>query len=352
MRILTVVGARPQFIKAAPFSKVLREHHQEFLLHTGQHFDEAMSKVFFEQLGIPEPDLNLGIHGGTQAEQTSKMLSGIGRVLEAQSPDWVVVFGDTNSTLAAGLAAAKLQIPVAHVEAGLRSYNRSMPEEINRVIVDHVSTLLFCPTPAAVKNLTREGIEQGVYLSGDIMVDAVLQNIERARERSQILAQLGLSETNAYVVATIHRPVNADNPAHMLQILKGLNDLGVPVIFPLHPRTKENLSTENLSLFRNITCLDPLNYLDILVLVDHARTLITDSGGLQKEAYILKTPCITVRTETEWTETVDAGWNRLVPPDRKEIISAFQEATSRSPDSHPDLYGDGNAALRMVEAIF
>jgi UDP-N-acetylglucosamine 2-epimerase len=352
MRVLTIVGARPQFIKAAPFSRALRGIHQEFLVHTGQHFDDEMSEVFFRQLGIPEPDVNLGIHGGTHGEQTSKMLLGAEQVMEVQSPDWVIVFGDTNSTLAGALAAAKLQIPIAHVEAGLRSFNRSMPEEINRLITDHISSLLFCPTQTAIDNLKREGIEQGITLTGDIMVDALQTNIEQARSQSTIHEQLGLSSDNNYLVATIHRPGNADNPANILQIIKGLNNLGMPVIFPLHPRTRKSLSTEDLSAFSNILFLDPFNYLDMLAVIDRAIVLVTDSGGLQKESYILKTPCVTVRMETEWVETIESGWNRLVSVDSKAVELGVREAISHIPESHPDFYGDGNSASRMVEALF
>lgn len=351
MRVLTIVGARPQFIKSSPFSKAVRQFHNEYLVHTGQHFDNEMSDIFFKQLGIPEPDVNLGVFGGTHAQQTSQMMMGLEKVLIEQAPDWVIVFGDTNSTLAGALVASKLQIPIAHVEAGMRSYNRTMPEEINRVLTDHVSDLLFCPTPVAVENLKQEGINKGVLLTGDIMVDAVMRNIESARANSSIHKELGLSEASNYVVATIHRPANVDIPAKLKEIFEGLGSLNFSVIFPLHPRTRKILNSTTIPVYKNIHIIDPLGYQDMLAIVDQATVLVTDSGGLQKEAYILKTPCVTVRTETEWTETVESGWNRLAAPERNAIVSGVQEASLQKPDSHPDFYGDGNAAKRMVAAL-
>ncbi|MBL8165516.1 MAG: UDP-N-acetylglucosamine 2-epimerase (non-hydrolyzing) [Anaerolineae bacterium] len=351
MRIFTVVGARPQFIKAAPLSAALREQHSEFLVHTGQHYDDAMSDIFFRQLGIPQPDANLGIGGGSHAEQTGGMLIGLERLMQEQRPDWVLVYGDTNSTLAAALAAAKLHIPVAHIESGLRSYNRAMPEEINRVLTDHVSALLFCPTATAVENLAREGITQGVLLTGDIMVDGVLRHAEAARQQSRIHAQLGLSAGVPYAAATIHRPANTDLPAALAEIIAGLGALGMPVIFPAHPRTHKALETNGIALPANLRLIEPLGYLDMLALVGRAAVLLTDSGGLQKEAYVLRVPCVTVRSETEWVETVTSGWNRLCEPERGAIQAAVSAAMGTRPTEHPDFYGDGAAATRIVAAL-
>jgi UDP-GlcNAc3NAcA epimerase len=351
MHILTVVGARPQFIKAAPLSAALREQHSEFLVHTGQHYDDAMSEIFFRQLGIPQPDANLNIGSGSHAEQTRGMLIGLERLMQEQRPDWVLVYGDTNSTLAGALAAAKLHIPVAHVESGLRSYNRAMPEEINRVLTDHVSTLLFCPTAAAVENLAREGITRGVLLTGDIMVDGVLRHAAAARSESRIHAELGLAADAPYAAATIHRPANTDSPAALAEIIAGLGALGLPVIFPAHPRTRKALETNSVTLPANVRLIDPLGYVDMLALVSRAAVLLTDSGGLQKEAYVLRVPCVTVRSETEWVETVTSGWNRLCEPERGALQAVVSAAMDTRPAAHPDFYGDGAAAGRIVAAL-
>lgn len=351
MHIFSVVGARPQFIKASPFSAALRLQHQEFLVHTGQHYDEDMSDVFFQQLGIPQPDANLGIGSGSHAEQTGAMLIGLERLMIEQQPDGVVVYGDTNSTLAAALAAAKLHIPIAHIEAGLRSYNRTMPEEINRVLTDHISTLCFCPTQLAVDNLAREGISKGVLMVGDIMVDSVLRHVESARQQSAIHQQLGLNPEQPYAVATIHRPANTDSPDALAAILLALNNLEIPVIFPVHPRTRNAISTYALRAGAKVQIVNPLGYLDMLALVEGASVLFTDSGGLQKEAYILQTPCVTIRTETEWVETVESGWNRLAAAEQNAILNAAHSALNTRPTQHPPLYGDGHAAERMVAAL-
>lgn len=318
MKIITIIGARPQFIKAAPVSKVLRESgHQEYLVHTGQHYDTNMSQVFFDELQIPEPDVNLGVGSGSHGWQTGQMLMALERVIQEVKPDWVLVYGDTNSTLAGALAAVKLHILIAHVEAGLRSFNREMPEEINRVLTDHCSDLLFCPTQTAVDNLAKEGITKGVHLVGDTMYDAVIQFSEIARSRSTILEKLGLGPKE-YLLATIHRPYNTDNPENLHSILSAFTEIDEPIIFPVHPRTRQCLSdlklkTDNLKL----RLLEPVGYLDMLVLEKNAKAILTDSGGMQKEAYFLRVPCITLRTETEWVETVEAGWNVAVGADRK-----------------------------------
>jgi UDP-GlcNAc3NAcA epimerase len=350
-RILTVVGARPQFIKAAPLSKVLRTRHTEFLVHTGQHYDSGMSNVFFDELAIPAPDVNLGIGSGTHAEQLSAMLTPLERLMQAQRPDLVLVYGDTNSTLAGALAAAKLNLPIAHVEAGLRSYNRTMPEEINRVLTDHVSRWLLCPTQEAVNNLVNEGIHEGVTLTGDIMVDAVLQNVDRARMTSTVRARCGLQPDQPYLLATIHRPANTDVPAHLIQIMQAFFALEYPVVFPVHPRTRKLLASLDLSAAAHVHLIDPLGYLDMLALLDGATLVITDSGGLQKEAYLLKRPCVTVRTETEWMETVSSGWNKLAEPAIEPMRHAVQYMLTHIPTDHPDFYGDGTAAHQIVTVL-
>lgn len=349
MRIFTVIGARPQFIKAAPLSAALRQRHQEFLVHTGQHYDDQMSRVFFEELSIPAPDVHLNAGSGTHAEHLAAMIVPLERLMTEQQPDWVLVYGDTNSTLAGALAAAKLNLPVAHVEAGLRSFNRTMPEEINRVLTDHLAARLFCPTQVAVDNLAREGITQGVLITGDIMVDAVLRYVETARQRSTLRQQLALGD--AYALVTIHRPANADDPVALRAILDGLNRLEMPVVFPVHPRTRRLLSSLDLAPAAQVHLIEPVGYLDMLALLDGAAVALTDSGGLQKEAYVLRTPCVTIRTETEWVETVESGWNMLCAPEAAAVIRAARHMMTHTPDAHPDFYGDGRAAARMLAAL-
>lgn len=329
MKVVTIVGARPQFIKAAPVCRELRKAHREVLVHTGQHYDDAMSAVFFRELDIPEPDYNLGVGSGTHGEQTGEMLKRIEAVLLTERPDWVLVYGDTNSTLAGALAAAKLHIPVAHVEAGLRSFNRNMPEEINRVLTDHVSTLLFCPTQTAVDNLAREGITEGVHLVGDVMYEALLWAAERARAQSTILERLGLSE-KGYLLATVHRAENTDDPARLQAILDAFRVIDEPIVFPVHPRTQARLSVLGFDLnVPHLQLIPPVGYLDMVRLEQAARAILTDSGGIQKEAYWLGVPCITLRDETEWVETVTAGANVLVGADTARIVAAVRESKSK-----------------------
>lgn len=348
MHVLTIVGARPQFIKAAPLSEVLRQRHSEFLVHTGQHYDEGMSDVFFRELAIPAPDVNLGVGSGGHGVQTGQMLAALEAILLEQRPDWVLVYGDTNSTLAGALAAAKLHIPIAHVEAGLRSYNRAMPEEINRVLTDHMSALLFCPTPLAVANLAREGLTAGVHETGDIMMDA-LQRTRTLAQSSLLLSRLGVA--GDYAVATIHRPANTDDPQALGEIVAALNGLPLPVLFPIHPRTRAALKTHGLTPAAHVHSLDPLGARDMIAVLERARVLITDSGGLQKEAYGLRVPCVTVRTETEWRETVDLGWNRLVDVTQAAILAGVQAAMLPPPAAHPPVYGDGQTAGRIVALL-
>ena len=350
MKIVSIVGARPEFIQAAPVSRALRPRHHEVLVHTGQHYDYEMSAVFFEQLGLPAPDYNLGVGSGPHGRQTGQMLARLEETLLAEKPDWVLVRGDTNSTLAGALAAAKLHIPVAHIEAGLRSFNRWMPEEINRVVADHVADLLFCPTPTAVKNLAAEGIIEGVHLVGDVMYEAILYNLSLAEARSDALARLGLSP-GGYLLLTVHRAENTDIRANLRAILEAVNRLEEPVLFPAHPRTRHLLDEMGWRPAPHVRLVEPQSYFDILVLEKNARLLLTDSGGMQKEAYCLETPCLTLREQTEWVETVEAGWNRLVGAQTGRIVEAVR--SFRPPAEHPPLYGDGRtgeAIVRILEA--
>ena len=348
MKVMTVVGARPQFIKAAPVSRILRQHNDEFLLHTGQHYDDEMSDLFFRQLKIPAPNLNLEVGSGRHGAQTGAMLAGIEDAALDYKPDWMLIYGDTNSTLAGAIVAAKLHIPVAHVEAGLRSYDRRMPEEINRVVADHVSTLLLCPTEVAVVNLGREGVADGVLMVGDVMFDAFRENLEIARQSSRILEKSKL-EPNSYQLLTIHRAENVDHPALLRAILSGVSESGRNVVFPVHPRTRAAFAKTGVEPGPNVTLIDPVGYLEMLVLEENAEAIVTDSGGVQKEAYFAGKPCITLRERTEWTETVQAGWNVLVGTDTKAIAEAMRNF--RPKGERPDLFGDGHAAERVVDAL-
>jgi len=359
MKVATIIGARPQFIKAAPLSRAIAEHNkanpgaaiQEILVHTGQHYDDGMSAIFFRQLEIPEPKHHLGIGSGNHGDQTGRMLAAIEKVLLEQRPDWVLVYGDTNSTLAGTLAAAKLHIPIAHVEAGLRSFNRRMPEEINRVVADHLSHLLFCPSETARANLKAEGITKGVELVGDVMADAVLFAKEKTAQ-SSILKDLGL-DPKGYLLATVHRAENADDPERLTNILSAFSQIDEPIVFPVHPRTRQRMIEFGLlnpqSQIRNPKLIDPVGYLEMIALEKSARIILTDSGGMQKEAYWLGVPCITLRDETEWVETVGAGWNVLTGADFQKILQAVQ--SFRPFSEHPPLYGDGYAALGIVRRI-
>ena len=346
--IMTVVGARPQFIKAAPVSRAVASSFHEVLVHTGQHYDHGMSDVFFEEMEMRPPDFHLGAGGGTHGEQTGRMLIEIEKVLRSVQPDYVLVYGDTNSTLAGALAAAKAQVPLAHVEAGLRSYNRAMPEEINRVLTDHVSSLLFCPTGAAVANLAREGITHGIHRVGDVMYDALLHNLALARRRSTILLSLGLEKAR-YALATIHRAANTDDPTRLASILAALGSLSTPVVFPVHPRTHKIIRDAALVVRENIRMVEPVGYFDSLILQENASCILTDSGGMQKEAYLLGVRCLTLREETEWIETVQAGWNLLVGVDRQAIRAAFEDWHPSG--DRPALYGSGNAAEEICTIL-
>jgi len=358
LRILTVVGARPQFVKAAMVSHAIQRqgqrspgpHVEETIIHTGQHYDDCMSRIFFEDLSIPAPAVNLEVGSGSHGETTGSMLAGLEREILHRSPDWVLVYGDTNSTLAAALAATKLHVPVAHVEAGLRSFNRRMPEEINRVLTDHVAELLCCPTETAVGHLRREGIEDGVVFTGDVMFDAALHFGGLADERSRILETLALERTR-YLLATIHRAENTDHPERLSGILRALGELAnaEPVVLPLHPRTKTRIASTGLeTLAKPLRIIEPVSFLDMIHLERNARLILTDSGGVQKEAFFHGVPCITLRDETEWTETVEAGWNRLAGAETEAILGAAREAAPGRPLA---AYGDGAAADAVVRAL-
>jgi UDP-GlcNAc3NAcA epimerase len=353
VRVLTVIGARPQFIKAAPVSEALRTGgHQEFLVHTGQHYDYRMSKIFFEEIGLPEPDVNLEVGSGSHAWQTGQMLIGLEQIMSQQRPDYILVYGDTNSTLAGALAASKLHLKIVHIEAGLRSFNREMPEEINRLLTDHCSDVLFCPTQTAVDNLAREGITAGVNLVGDTMFDATLKFAETARRRSSILDELKL-ESKKFLLATLHRPYNTDDPAKLREILKAFRETGETVVFLVHPRTRQKIDEFGDEVGMNhglVKMMPPVGYLDTLMLEQHARMILTDSGGMQKEAYFFGVPCVTLRPETEWIETVDSGWNVIAGSDRARIASAVKE--HKWPQGAPlRVFGDGRAAHRIVERL-
>jgi UDP-N-acetylglucosamine 2-epimerase len=348
--VALIVGARPQFIKAAPLLSQLRATPgvEPLLVHSGQHFDENMSAVFFRELGLPTPDFSLSIHSGSHGQMTGRMLEAIESCLVSSRAERVVVFGDTNTTLAGALAAAKLQIPVAHVEAGLRSWNRTMPEEINRVLVDHCSTWLFCPTGQAVANLTAEGVTRGVHMVGDIMFDAVRRFGAVAKARTETLVRFGLS-AGGYFVLTIHRAYNTENPDVLRGILAAAGALRAPVLFPVHPRTRPLLAA-GMVVPGNVILCDPLGYLDMLCAVANSRCVLTDSGGLQKEAYFLGVPCATLRPETEWVETVEAGWNVLAGTESDGIVAAVERVLDGSRQPIP-CYGDGYSAEQITALV-
>ncbi len=352
MRIATIVGARPQFVKAAPFSAALAAAgHEELLIHTGQHYDAGMSDVFFKELPIKTPSVNLGVGSGAAGWQVAEVLKRSEEVLREARPDWVVVYGDTNSTLGGALAAKKSELRLAHIEAGLRSWNRAMPEEDNRVLTDHASDLLLCPTPTAMRNLAREGLAERALHVGDTMLDAVRTFLPMARERSQVLDAHGL-RPKQFAVATIHRNYNADDPAALAKLLGALASLAEPVVFPVHPRTRKKIAELPGELLERgaLRPIDPVSYLDMLVLQADARVVLTDSGGMQKEAMFLGTPCVTLRPETEWLETVELGWNVLAGSDPGKIRVAAE--TARVPElSGASIFGDGNAARAIVWAL-
>ena len=352
MKIITIIGARPQFIKAAMCSQVFAEQGiKELIVHTGQHFDENMSKVFFEELSIPKPAYNLGIGGGSHGQNTGRMIEVIEQVLVSEKPDWVLVYGDTDSTLAGALAAVKLHIRVAHVEAGLRSFNRKMPEEINRILTDHAANLLFAPTETAIQHLTSEGIiGDKVILVGDVMFDAALHFGNLADDQSNVLGTLGL-QPRSYTLATIHRAENTDDPTRLDAILRGFGEFSHNIVLPLHPRTRSRIDKFGLTMSSNIQIIDPLGYIDMVMLEKNASLIATDSGGVQKEAYFYRVPCVTLRNETEWIELIDTGWNCLVPPiDGIDIAVAMKNALG-SCGMEIELYGQGDAAEKITRKL-
>lgn len=365
IKLASIFGARPQFIKASVLHRALLKAYPEIkhlLIHTGQHYDNEMSQIFFTQLNIPQPDYNLEVGSASHGEQTGLMLIRIEKTLLQESPSWVIVYGDTNSTLAGALAASNLSLKLAHVEAGLRSYNRRMPEEINRVLTDHISDMLFCPTEVAVRNLRHEGIEKDVFLVGDVMLDSLLFSIHKAQHSSDILSKFALiantegQMVKPYFLVTVHRAENTDSVDKLKSIISALNRLAedeIQIIFPVHPRTQKMLSHHKRSkLHKGIELISPLPYLDILTLIKNASAVLTDSGGMQKEAYLLKTPCITLREETEWKETVESGWNCCAGTDYEAIIKAVNCFREKGvPSAHPSFYGDGKAGEKIVEIL-
>ena len=353
MRVLSVVGARPQFVKAAPVSRVLRASHEEVLVHTGQHYDEAMSASFFRDLEIPEPDLNLGVGSASHGAMTAQMLRGLEEAILERRPDGVLVYGDTNSTLAGALAAAKAVYPdarrpwLAHVEAGLRSFNRRMAEERNRIVADHLADLCLAPTPTALANLEREGLADRGEEVGDVMVDS----FRWAQERAAAHLPQAARAAGRYVLVTLHRAENVDDPATLARLVAELA-IDLPVLFPVHPRTRRLLASGTVSLPPNVALLDPVGYLEMVALETSAHAIATDSGGMQKEAYLAGVPCVTLRTETEWTETVGAGWNRVVGSEAGALAAALADVSFMRRDRpRPELFGDGCAAERVVGAL-
>ena len=352
MRILTVIGNRPQFVKAAGVSRLLRKRHEDVLVHTGQHYDDELSQVFFEELGVPAPDRHLQAGGGTNTEQTARILGVLEEVIAQTAPDLVLVYGDTNSTLAGALAGAQAGVPVGHVEAGMRSFDRTMPEELNRVLVDHASALLLCSTETAVANLRRESVVGEAHLVGDVMADVSLAFRPIAEQRSTVVSDLGL-EREGYVLATAHRAGNVDHPERLERLVELLESVPGTTVLPLHPRTAARLDgaglRDRLQHAPRLRLTPPLGYLDFLALEAHARAILTDSGGVQKEAYLLGVPCVTLRENTEWTETVEAGWNTLVGLDRDAALRALERPIPGG--ERPELYGGGHAAERVCAAI-
>ncbi|MEA2208295.1 MAG: UDP-GlcNAc3NAcA epimerase [Solirubrobacteraceae bacterium] len=351
MKIVTIVGNRPQFIKAAAVSGPLRERHEEILVHTGQHYDDSLSRIFFAELGLARPERELGIGGGSNTQQTARMLAALEPLLDELSPDAALVYGDTNSTLAGALAAAQAQVPLVHVEAGMRSFDRTMPEELNRVLSDHVATLLLCPSDIAVTNLMDESVAGHVALVGDVMVDVALRRQPSARADERTLEAAGV-ERGGYLLLTAHRAGNVDDPARLCALVQLIAALPGPVVLPLHPRTRARLQDagllDELARIDGLRLLAPLGYVEFSALLCQARAVVTDSGGVQKEAYLAGVPCVTLRANTEWVETVRAGWNTLVDLDASAALAALSKPP---PDARPQLYGDGHAAERCVQAI-
>nr|WP_321497970.1 UDP-N-acetylglucosamine 2-epimerase (non-hydrolyzing) [uncultured Methanolobus sp.] len=351
MKVATIVGVRPQFVKASVVSRELRKKHEEILIHTGQHYDYKMNEVFFDELNIPVPDYFLEIGSGSHGYQTGEMLKSIEDVLIKEEPDLVLTYGDTNSTLAGALAASKLHIKTAHIESGLRSFDRTMPEEINRILTDHCSDILFCPTQNAVNNLKNEGIIDNVFLTGDVMADSVIYNKDIAEKQSDILDKLDLIK-GEYLLATIHRASNTDNVDNLKSIVDAFSELDQTLVFPIHPRTEKMLETCNLydELASSVKLIDPVGFIDFIKLMNNSKMILTDSGGIQKEAYILKVPCITLRENTEWIETIEDGWNVLVGANKDNIIKRVNDFIP-SLSTHKERFGNGNASERIIKVL-
>jgi len=351
LHVVTVIGNRPQFVKAAAVSRPLRAEHDELLVHTGQHYDDELSRVFFDELDLPAPDVELHVGGGTSTSQTVRMLAALEPVLAERRPDAVLVYGDTNSTLAGALAAAQAQVPVAHVEAGMRSFDRTMPEELNRVVTDHLSALLLCPSETAVQNLAAERVHGRVEMVGDVMVDVARLVQPRAREHTEVLAAHGV-EAGRYLLVTAHRAGNVDQPERLTRLVDLLLGLDETAVFAVHPRTRARLEAlgrlEQLEAAPHLVLTPPLGYLELTALLCHARAAVTDSGGLQKEACLAGVPCVTLRANTEWVETVDAGWNTLVDLDAERARAALARP---APAERPELYGDGHAGERVADSL-
>jgi UDP-GlcNAc3NAcA epimerase len=353
MRCMTVVGTRPEFIQIAPLTKGLRRRgHYEILVNTDQHYDDNMSRAFFRDLNLPEPDISLEVGSGSHAQQTGEIMIRLEKVMLSEKPDWVVVYGDTNSTLAGAIVAAKLHIPIAHVEAGLRSFDREMPEEVNRIVTDHISDLLFAPTQTAANNLMHEGITKGVHQVGDVRVDVLAEMTLRTSEKlPALLQQTRLTAGEPFALATIHRASNTDDAERLKHIVEAFDGLGLPVVLPVHPRLHKMMQTFGYTFGDAVRVIDPIGFLDMVTLLNACEVVITDSGGLQKEAYMLRRPAVTVRDSTEWVETVEAGWNRLCEPVPELFKSAVAQACAKQPAEHPDFYGTRGVSERMIDLL-
>lgn len=348
MKIVSVVGARPEFIQATPVSRALRKKHHELLVHTGQHYDYLMSQTFFDELGIPAPDYNLEVGSGSHASQTAEILVRFEEVVFKEKPDVVIVRGDTNSTLAGALVASKLHIPTVHIEAGERSFDRRMPEEINRLVADQLSSAYFCVSQTAVNQLACEGITKNVFWVGDVMLDANLANRPLARQKSMVLSKLELAP-EGYGLVTVHRAGNTDDPARLASIVRALSQVGETVVFPVHPRTRGALQKLDVRFGENVRVIEPVGYYDMMMLEENARIIATDSGGVQREAYFMKKPCLTLRDETEWTEIVKVGWNKLVGVDMECILNEWKTFTP--PTEQPPIFGDGTAGEQIADIL-
>ncbi|MBI5302393.1 MAG: UDP-N-acetylglucosamine 2-epimerase (non-hydrolyzing) [Chloroflexi bacterium] len=349
MKILSIVGARPEFVQAAPVSRALRTAHREILVHTGQHYDYQMSQAFFDELGIPAPDYNLEVGSGAQGKQTGEIMARLEEVVLKELPDLVLLRGDTNSTLAGALIASKLHVPAAHIEAGERSFDRRMPEEVNRIVADALADLHFCVSEKGVRQLAVEGVTQTAHFVGDVMLDAMMQNRALAhRQAGDVLSRVNVTP-HQYALVTVHRAANTDDPARLANIVAALNGAREPVVFPAHPRTRKALANIGATFGAHVRVCEPVSYFEMMVLEENARLIATDSGGVQREAYFFGVPCITLRDETEWTETVAAGWNHLVGVEPARVLDAWRNA--QTPAEHPPLFGDGHAAQQILAVL-